>query len=609
MALAEVEYKWCPRCSGGIRADARYCRFCKNELVSSESLGKRAFFGPDSKFETARRWLPNIDDLIFLLPDCAIKRHFLRGMSQKGRYSALSRGPSDREAERRMIESNVGLERPPFDQEKGIILDLFICLLDNGFDIAPVLDTAKMRVLEITYQKVKEERALRLEAECVGKTCQFCAEPNLAEARNCRYCQSDFIHPPRREPRRFKRGVVGFFPIDNDLLRQVIVYIAVNEAFAGEPWKEKLKRHLEMNGIKDDEVIEALRQRQYLLTEDMEVPLPTSEWQQRLLKEGLDDGMHGYHAIHNLIELGQTLVAEARYEEAELVLNFAMACADNCLLGNIPGLDAMREPLKTSGWLALSQLYEVTERYAEAEKAHSEMFQMRLPMPIPGLDEIMKATMDLLSPQRAMRKADLCFKQGKFDEAVALYKTALESLDLQESKPFAALSNLSPLLDQEGEAAEEDSDELSFSEKDQSRLNEMADLVQVSTAHRVGLLKKLAEVYIAKRELEDAEKTLEEANQLCEQLVDPYQALVADVAEKYGELCCLQERYDEAPFYFEQALEYYVSVKEPLDPDEFARVLSDTHEKYAACLERLNRSEEADYHRQRARELTDSMSS
>ncbi len=88
--------------------------------------------------------------------------------------------------------------------------------------------------------------------------------------------------------------------------------------------------------------------------------------------EGLDDGMDGYHAIHNLIEMGQTCLQEEFHEEAELVLNFAMALAETHPLGNVHGLDAMREPLKTSGWMALSQLYETTGRYAEAEEGACE---------------------------------------------------------------------------------------------------------------------------------------------------------------------------------------------------------------------------------------------
>ncbi|HEY9788199.1 MAG TPA: tetratricopeptide repeat protein, partial [Candidatus Obscuribacterales bacterium] len=578
-----------------------HCRFCKHDLLSPESKSKRAFFGPQIKLANARRWLPKLDELVNSLPDSDFKSHLIRGMTMKGRFGGMSPIGAEPNFESSVNDSNLGLERPPFEQDRALLWDVLVQCLDAKLDVSPILDTAKMRVLEITEEKVAEELRIRKQEEN-GRRCPFCAEFNLQSATTCRHCDSNFIDPPRREHRRLKRGILGLFPLDEKLLHDVILSIAATQSLADSAWRERLSEPLARNGITDHEVEDAAQRIQYLMSEDMEIPLPRSEWQRKLLKEGLDDGMDGYHSVHNMIELGQSCIAEERYQEAELVLNYAMAVADNCRLGKVTGLEAMREPLKTSGYLALSQLYEVTGRFAEAEKAHMKMFQTRVPIPIPGLEEILKATMDFLSPQRSTRQADLCLKQGKYDEAIELYKTALEHLDKQESRPFPALANLEGIL--KGEEPKDQygkSDELAFDNA--AKIGEVSDLVHVSTAQRVGLLKKLGDVYMMQKNLDEAEQVIEQAAELAEQLSNTYQALVADVSCLYAELHCARHRYAEAEPLFQRALNYYSSVRDPFDPGEFARILSRTHENYSVCLDKLNKDEEAEVHRRVAQEL------
>lgn len=597
MKLEDRTYKWCHRCSGSIDEAAIYCRFCRNDLLMGEQR-KDPFFGPESKFDAARRWVPKLNSLIEMLPDSNLKKHLLDGLHMRGRLPTMAMYERDEESERQFNESNVGLERPPMEQEKSIIREIFLNLKDAGIDIDPMLDTPKLRVLKLTPETMSAMYEARIARQLDGKQCKFCREKSAQNAATCEFCKSNFSDPPKREARRFRKNTIGFFPLDKGLLKDVLLHIAVNRALTGGAWRSELADVLSKHDICNADVENGVKQRQFLMEEDMSIELPMSEWQRSLMFEGLDDGMDGYHAIHNIIELGQTCLQEEFHEEAELVLNFAMAVADTHPLGNVTGLDAMREPLKTSGWMALSQLYETTGRYAEAEEAHAKMFQIGPSMAIPGLDEIMKATMELLSPQRSIRQADLCFKQSKFDEAIDLYKKALTALDKQENKPFIGFSKMSGLVQGESPSsmtspAPEDYDVApTMNGPDQAKLNDVSDLVLVSTAHRVGVMKKLAEVYMAKKDYATAVYVLDETMELAEQLNEPYQALVADVCDCYGRLNMMQKKYPEAEHQFRRAVEFYSSVKDPMDPEEFVTVVNKASNCLADSLEAQGKIDE-----------------
>lgn len=597
MKLEDRTYKWCHRCSGSIDEAAIYCRFCRNDLLMGEQR-KDPFFGPESKFDAARRWVPKLNSLIEMLPDSNLKKHLLDGLHMRGRMPTMAMYERDEESERQFNESNVGLERPPMEQEKSIIREVFLNLKDAGIDIDPMLDTPKLRVLKLTPETISAMYEARIARQSAGKQCKFCREKSEQNAMTCEFCKSNFSDPPKREARRFRKNAIGFFPLDKGLLKDVLLHIAINRALTGGTWRSELADVLSKHDICNADVENGVKQRQFLMEEDMSIELPMSEWQRSLMFEGLDDGMDGYHAIHNIIELGQTCLQEEFHQEAEMVLNFAMAVADTHPLGNVNGLDAMREPLKTSGWMALSQLYETTGRYAEAEEAHAKMFQIGPSMAIPGLDEIMKATMELLSPQRSIRQADLCFKQSKFDEAIDLYKKALTALDKQENKPFIGFSKMSGLVQGEPPSsittpAPEDYDVApTMDGPDQAKLNEVSDLVLVSTAHRVGVMKKLAEVYMAKKDYATAGYVLDESMELADQLNEPYQALVADVCECYGRFNMMQKQYPEAEQQFRRAVEFYSSVKDPMDPEEFEVIVNRAYNCLADSLEAQGKIEE-----------------
>lgn len=598
MKLRERNYKWCHRCSGCIDDAAIYCRFCRNDLLLGEQR-KDPFFGPESKFDAARRWVPSLNTYIEMLPESNFKAHLKEGMHLRGRMPVAAMYERDEESERQFNESNVGLERPPLEQERTIIKDIFLHLKDAGVDIDSMLDTPKLRVLKLTSESFEEDYAKRIAREASGKECKFCREMNDENANTCEFCKSDFVAPPKREARRFRKNTIGIFPLDKVLLRDTLLHIAINRALTGGSWRTELADVLSKHDICNGDVEEGMQRRQFLIAEDMEIELPRSEWQKSLLYEGLDDGMDGYHAIHNIIELGQTCFQEEFHEEAELVLSFAMSQAETYSLGNGYGFESLREPLLTSGYMALSQLYEILGRFAEAEEAHLKMFQLQHVMSNPGIEDILKTTLELLSPHRFTRQADLCFKQGKFDESIDLYKQALTGLDKQENTPFIGFSKIAGLVQGESPSsmstpAPEDYDlppKVEGGEK--TPLADMSDLILVSTAQRVGIMKKIAEVYLAKKEYTTASFVLDEALDFAEQLNEPYKALVADLHDTYGRLCLMEAKYANAEPHFRDALELYSVVKDPMDPQEFQNIVRKTREYLIHSLEQQGKLDEA----------------
>jgi len=72
---------WCQHCGASIKKDAKYCRFCQEEVTSDASISLN-FSSPEAHFEECRHWLPNLDDLVERLPDSDYKLHLLQATKQ-----------------------------------------------------------------------------------------------------------------------------------------------------------------------------------------------------------------------------------------------------------------------------------------------------------------------------------------------------------------------------------------------------------------------------------------------------------------------------------------------------------------------------------------------
>src|SRR6516165_6992617 len=121
---------WCQHCGASIKKDAKYCRFCQEEVTSDASISLN-FSSPEAHFEECRHWLPNLDDLVERLPDSDYKLHLLQATKQPDWLMQAEVSPSE---QKQFHESNIGLSRPIAPAERALIFEILICLHAAGVD-------------------------------------------------------------------------------------------------------------------------------------------------------------------------------------------------------------------------------------------------------------------------------------------------------------------------------------------------------------------------------------------------------------------------------------------------------------------------------------------
>jgi tetratricopeptide (TPR) repeat protein/RNA polymerase subunit RPABC4/transcription elongation factor Spt4 len=572
---------WCQHCGASIKQDAKYCRFCQEDKGAEVAI---AYYlsSPEAHFEECRHWLPKIDDLVGHLPDCDYKLHLLQGMKTP---DWLAQAEISANEKKQYHESNIGLSRPIAPAGRALIFELLCGLHGAGIDLKAVLDSAKLRVLDVGKTAIEEELALRAKEVKSKKSCPFCAEAVTNDAKLCRHCGSDFKSKPP------KASIV-----DAQLLREVVLHLAVQEAVSDSGVPKKVSALLTKLGIKKGDVEKAAKTRRYEVAEGVQPVLPRSNWLSRVLKEQLGDGLEDYHALHDMLTLGGNLRAEKRFEEAELVVNYTMRLAqDYKNRGSAPGTERLLTGLIRNCTQQLSLLYEDSGRFAEAEHYHVDFANETDFSCIPELNKAFQAMAESIAPSSLIRLANLSAKQSKLDEAEDLYLRALATLDpIEEERPVEVdHQDCNEILSQlKGALGEFSSMSQSQTQRpvsaDVSEDLEGTPLIEMN--RRLHILNGLADIYLAKNDLDKAQEILADAMQAISKLsADRWLPDKVEIWSRLAEVYSRQHKYDQAKPLLKEAIESLEKLagNRNLRPRHFAELLSDLKKRLTACSNKI----------------------
>jgi tetratricopeptide (TPR) repeat protein len=571
---------WCQHCGASIKKGAKICRFCQEEH-SGESAGAVQLSSPEAHFEECRHWLPDLDEQVAKLPESGYKLHLLQGMEPPDWLEQAEISASE---QRQFHESNIGLARPIAPAQYDLIFELICSLFASGVDLATTMESPKLRVLAINKAAIEKELNQRATEIKGGRNCPFCAEYVAAKAKLCRFCGSDFSTPPARPSL-----------VDEELLHEVFLHLAVEKKISDIPSSEYFKSTLTKLGVQTSEVETAAKKRRYEIAEGVLPDLPKSNWLKRVLGQGLGDGLEDYHALHDMVSLGGYLRAEKRPEEAEIVVNHAMILAQEYKnRGSAPGTERLLTGLIRNCTQQLSFLYEDTGRFAEAEQYHVDFANETDFSCIPELNKAFQAMAESIAPSSLLRRANLAVKQNKLDEAEDLLLRALATLEpIEEQRPLevdrqdcdeivgqlkSALGDFSPASDKRAVSTEASMD------------LEGTPLIEMN--RRLHILNGLADVYLAKDNQVRAQEILTEAMQVLDRLsADRWLPEKIEIWSRQAELYSRQQVYDQAAPLLKSAIDALakLSGNRQLRPRGFAQLLGDLKKRHSACLEKIRK--------------------
>jgi tetratricopeptide (TPR) repeat protein len=269
-------------------------------------------------------------------------------------------------------------------------------------------------------------------------------------------------------------------------------------------------------------------------------------------------------------------------------------------LGSVPGTEAMLTGLIRNCTLHLSFLYEETGRYSEAENYHVDFANETDFSCIPELNKAFQAMAESIAPASLLRRANLCFKQGKLEEAEHLYLRALDSLDRLDNPP----SNGIEIIDERecneivqllktalGDISTVEVPSLpSASEFEETSTNGDGEC-SLDISRRLNILSCLADVYLAKDELVKAEQTLTNASQLLEPFGgDRWLSEKVEIWSRQAEIHSRRNKHDQA----EPLLKLCIDSLEGLAgnqshrPNAFAQTLAELTQRHSGCLGNLH---------------------
>ncbi len=226
--------------------------------------------------------------------------------------------------------------------------------------------------------------------------CQFCAEQNFVDSTRCNYCGSDFIHWPEGASHPGKRE---FQPFDAEYLREILLHLAVRDQLLAQSQDERLAIALVNNKITKVEVISATEAAiaGTLLTE------PRTPWQRQLQAVGIIDKTAWFGCFDALASLAHHLTGSARFEEAELVLAYAITISDSHRHHDV--VDPSQVMLIAKCYGELAALYQATGQIDRARQCYEREQQVMVSDLTEGQKQRIASTIERLRQLR--RRLDI----------------------------------------------------------------------------------------------------------------------------------------------------------------------------------------------------------
>lgn len=326
------EYRWCCECSGNVRVDAYYCRYC-HKAIGNRLLKNKPANNGFLQITKAVCWIPRWDDTVLSVPGPFRDR--IAEEDEKAPVSVVGLKPELTVVEARRLERNPDKCSPdrPENQVLGLIWDILLSLHGASFPVSSLCSEPRLQLLQISSDAISAEADLRRQ-EIEGRL-------------RCDYCSEFVLSPPSQTPCRFCSGsdsppeavnllAAEFYEqYDESLLKAILSWEAAKRRLEGEDplAAEQLARH----GITEEQI-----DRQVLALRHNPSHLPRSAWRERMFQLGIDFGYPdiydqpaispAYCLITDIVSLGRSLApgmfrahqAHTNVEDALVVFNHVL---------------------------------------------------------------------------------------------------------------------------------------------------------------------------------------------------------------------------------------------------------------------------------------------
>jgi tetratricopeptide (TPR) repeat protein len=499
-------------------------------------------FKPSKTIKELRAWMVDIDHLIEELPDSSFKALLEEGVDLELQDLVSHRICDSLEHAKNFRQSSVSMRdlcNPPRDAVYALILEMLITLARIDPKWKQLCEQPRLRILEITTAAIDNEIALRKLEEKERKSsrvCPFCLEFNLSNADSCRFCNSNFLEPPKRS--KVSKALKARTDFDPIFLREVVLHIGITEAMLDPKKTKSFRAIFAANNISPKDIANGARQRKYAASEKVEETQPLTAWKKRLYAENLMDSMWVYFLAEDLIDLAKNCASLKRYAEAELVLKYAISFVGNTEQITAACALAMRQCLEE-----LSLLYERMGRYDEARALLKDSVNRRKTTPAgKELKELLALFGSAEDIMAIVREVRLCAKEGNYEEISELY---IKALPILESKDGLAKINryihfqqfAEPLI--EGGKLQQAE---SILHKGLSLLNED----QESEDHKWLLVEQLTASLHQQGKLKEAEEICQQYMYVCDDRNGPQLKARPGAITQLAYIYVAQKRYKEA---------------------------------------------------------------
>lgn len=592
--FSEDDYEWCRGCSGSIRKNSTWCRFCR------EAVGTKFFEDKESHafitIESAARWLPQFNSLILGAPEI-----HKRVQESDAKHPAPTIGiPEGAEPNEYRLSSRNDEQCGPTYPEPavlGFVWDVLLALHANGANMREICDHPKLQLLEITPQEILAEFELRQSEIANGKRCGYCTEYIfVSDDEACRFCEAVGDQPPKQLPGYWQKTT------DVALLREVLLYeAALRTINGGEPLNAEILSANNIDAAAVDREVLKLRSN------------PDSKPMTRWLRRMIDLKLKTYYdyrtmAISDLVDLSSSL--KENYEVKLIVLNHALE----------RGLAAHDEPEARHElgrvYDALSWVYREKDDLVKA-KEYKDLAQEAQTF---GMDEETKAM--ILEMQNQM---SVDFDIGNFsddpEQRLLDFEKQFEAFTQHSEQMSSIVDALIPGF---GTALRELTSSLNVGNNPGTRARMEGDIAKKNGDYdtalakyricaeaeengffgvmgKVGALRSISEVLLLQQNLDEAEATLKEAIAIAEEYTaaspESASGMVSMTHRCYANFLRDEKRFEEAEREYQIALKFgekasaeniALGAKEKVCDEQ-----ADGWADYSVMLERVGRPEEA----------------
>lgn len=323
------KFKWCRCCYALLRDAAKFCRLCRTDLTNPAVVpftgtinlddlrepptkgGKRAkpsrsSLAHVSSISSARHWLPFFDDMTAALPKDALR--LLLESCAADEPDELKYAPA--------IDVMIGYQLRP-EQATIDLIWRVIAGLNVTTTLPRFVTHKRMSLIGISPELAVSENQLREQERTSAFICPICAEFNLKNQTQCRFCKASLPDG------RFDREATDPPDIDQAYYSELLVFLAAVAKLDGNS-NSLLEEALVSNRIRTEEI--ALRAK-HLAKErhSYEEEVPLTSWECALISAGEPHKRTQYGVIQSMIQLSRSLRLERRTREAELIVRAAYA--------------------------------------------------------------------------------------------------------------------------------------------------------------------------------------------------------------------------------------------------------------------------------------------